>query len=221
MTRNLLILAAFTALAVLPLSAAAVDVNVVGLTSGKAIVVIGDAPPRLMRAGDTGPDGVHLISASSDAAVFEIGGKRETLTLGQRAAIGAAVGPAETGERPSVTLTADHGGHFIANGSVNGIAIRFLVDTGASSVALSAADAKRAGVDYLAGSRAYSSTANGVVPVYHVRLDSVTVGSVTLHNVDAVVFDGHKLPIALLGMSFLNRMEMKRDGAKMTLVKRY
>ncbi|HET7634657.1 MAG TPA: TIGR02281 family clan AA aspartic protease [Burkholderiales bacterium] len=221
MMRHFPLLAAVAAFTALPLTAAAVDINVVGLTSGKAIVVIGNAPPRLMRAGDTGPDDVRLLSASSDSAVFEIGGKRETLTLGQRAAVGSAVGPAASGGQPSVTLTADNGGHFIANGSVNGISIRFLVDTGATSVALSAADAKRAGVDYLAGQHAYSSTANGVVAVYHVRLDSVTVGNITLHNVDAVVFDGHKLPIALLGMSFLNRMEMKRDGTTMTLVKRY
>jgi aspartyl protease family protein len=215
-----ILLSAFIAFAATPLAAAAVDVNVVGLTAGKAIVVIGNAPPRLMRAGDT-TNGVRLISASSESAVFEIGGKRETLTLGQRAAVGAAVGTAEGSGRPSVTLTANNLGHFITNGEINGISIRFLVDTGASSVALSADDAKRAGVNYLAGSHGFSSTANGVVPVYHVMLDSITVGDITLHNVDAVVFEGHKLPIALLGMSFLNRMEMKRDGTKMTLVKRY
>ena len=95
---------------------------------------------------------------------------------------------------------------------VNGVSLRFLVDTGASSVVLSSADARRAGVSYLAGTRALTQTANGVVPVYSVKLDTLRIGDITLNNVDAAVIEGDALPFALLGMSFLNRMEMKRDG---------
>jgi aspartyl protease family protein len=69
--------------------------------------------------------------------------------------------------------------------------------------------------------RIVTQTANGAIPAYTVKIDTLQVGEVTLNNVDAVVIEGGKLPIALLGMSFLNRMEMKRDGQTMTLIRRY
>ena len=65
------------------------------------------------------------------------------------------------------------------------------------------------------------STANGVVAAYHVKLDEVRVGTVTLNNVDGIVQPEASMPVVLLGMSFLNRMEMKRDGETMTLKKRF
>ena len=102
-----------------------------------------------------------------------------------------------------------------------GVSLRFLVDTGATSVVLSSADARRAGLNYLAGTRSFTQTANGVIPVYYVKLDSIRVGDITLNSVDAAVIEGDKLPIALLGMSFLNRMEMRRDGITLTLIRRY
>jgi aspartyl protease family protein len=96
-----------------------------------------------------------------------------------------------------------------------------MVDTGATSVVLPSADARRAGVNYLSGTRRLTQTANGVVPVYAIKLDSLRIGDITLNNVDASVIEGDKLPMALLGMSFLNRMEMRRDGSTMTLIRRY
>jgi len=63
-------------------------------------------------------------------------------------------------------------------------------------------------------------TANGAVRVWRIRLSSVKVGNITLHDVDATVHE-HDMPIVLLGMSFLNRMEMRRDGAALTLTQRY
>jgi aspartyl protease family protein len=64
-------------------------------------------------------------------------------------------------------------------------------------------------------------TANGQVRVYRVKLDSVQVGDLVIHNVDGIVHAGDGLDIALLGMSFLNRTEMRREGANLMLVKRY
>ena len=66
-----------------------------------------------------------------------------------------------------------------------------------------------------------TQTANGVVPVYTVKLDTLRVGEITVNNVDATVIEGDKLPIALLGMSFLNRMDMRREGQTMVLIKRF
>jgi len=199
-------------------AAAAADINVVGLTAGKAVASIDGGKPRTLSVGQVTPEGVKLIAATSESAVFEVNGERRTLAVGQGAAV-ANTSAARGGD--TVTLFADSRGHFTTVGVVNGISLRFLVDTGASSVVLSSADARRAGVNYLAGTRGLTQTANGVVPIYAVKLDSLRIGDITLNNVDAAVIEGSGLPIALLGMSFLNRMEMKRDGMTLTLIRRY
>lgn len=196
----------------------AVDINVVGLTAGKAVVSIEGSKPRTLSVGQLTPEGVKLISASSESAVFEVNGERRTLAVGEGAAVASAA-PARGGT--SVTLVADSRGHFTTIGVVNGVSLPFLVDTGATSVVLSSADARRAGVNYLQGKRALTQTANGVVPVYAVKLDSLRIGDITVNNVDASVIEGDKLPVALLGMSFLNRMEMRREGTTLTLIRRY
>jgi len=121
-----------------------------------------------------------------------------------------------------VVLAADNQGHFLVSGLINGAAsVRFLVDTGASVVSIGTDDARRAGINYLAGERAYSQTASGIAPIYRVKLDTLKIGDITLYNVDAAVHTSGQLPIGLLGMSFLNRMEMKRDGAMLTLTRRF
>jgi len=194
------------------------DIHVVALTSGKAVVRIDGGKTQSLRVGQVTPEGVKLVSADSDSATFEFRGKRRTLRAGDGAAV-ATVAPPRSGN--SVTLVADTRGHFVTLGIVNGATLRFLVDTGATSVVLSSADARRAGVNYLAGRRAMTQTANGVVPVYAIKLDTLRVGDITVNNVDAVVLEGDRLPMALLGMSFLNRMEMKRDGETLTLIRRF
>jgi aspartyl protease family protein len=199
-------------------AANAADIHVVALTANKAVVRINGGKTQTLAAGQVSPEGVRLVEATSAAAVFEFGGKRQTLAAGQGAAV-ATVAVPRGGD--SVILTADARGHFITTGNVNGIGLRFIVDTGATSVVLSSADARRVGINYLAGARAITQTANGAVPAYTVKLDTLQVGDVTVNNVDAIVIESGKLPIALLGMSFLNRMEMKRDGQTMTLIRRY
>ncbi len=217
--QNLRLIPALFLLALAPAPASAGDINVVGLFPNKAVVSIHGGKPRTLSVGESTPEGVRLISADSDSATFEVGGKRQTLAAGQGAAVATtAFGGGGGG---TVTLTADARGHFFTTGSINGNTVRFMVDTGASSVVLSSTEARRLGVNYLSGARGRSLTANGVVAVYRVKLDTVRVGDVTANNVDAEVLEGDRLPIVLLGMSFLNRMEMKRDGVTMTLTKRY
>ena len=197
--------------------AGAVDVNVVGLTAGKAVVVIDGGKPRTLSAGDTTPEKVRLISATSDAAVFEIAGRRQTLTMGQRISAGQAASGAQR-----ATLTADAGGHFFTTAAINGVSLKFIVDTGASVVTIGVEDAKRAGILYLSGQRGVLQTANGIAPAYRVKLDTVRLGEITLNNVDGVVVEGNALGgVALLGLSFLNRVEMRREGDSMTLTRRY
>jgi aspartyl protease family protein len=196
--------------------AGAIEVNVIGLFPGKAVVVIDRGVPRTLSAGQRTPEGVLLISADSRSATLEIDGKRQVLELGQHAESAAL-----TGALPSVTLAADGNGHFTADGQVNGSRVRFLVDTGATLVTLPVAEAQRLGIDYRRGQPAVSQTANGRVVAYRVRLDTVALGGLTLTGVDAVVHESAGLDFALLGMSFLNRTEMRREGANLTLTKRY
>ncbi len=192
----------------------AASVSVVGLFKDKAMVSIDGGRPRTLSVGQV-VQGVKLIAADSGSASFEVDGKPRTLSMGQSFA-----GAAAPAERPSVSLTADARGHFAAAGSLNGYPMSFLVDTGATAIAISAAEAKRIGLDYRSGQAVGVGTAGGVVPAWRVKFNTVKVGSITLNQVDGMVVETG-LNVPLLGMSFLNRMEMRRDGQTMTLTQRY
>ncbi len=204
------------ALALLPGAAFGLDIQVVGLGEDKAVMVIDGGKLRTLRAGQTSPEGVKLISSDSRGAVVEFDGKRQTLGLGRRI---SASSP--TPEFASVTLMPDARGHFIADAWFNGAPTKVLVDTGASLVVMSSLDAKRMGISYLAGQKGFANTANGVAPFYRIILNNVKVGGVSLKQVEAGVMEGNSPHMPLLGMSFLNRVEMNRDGSAMTLRQRY
>ncbi|WP_018078907.1 retropepsin-like aspartic protease family protein [Thiobacillus denitrificans] len=192
----------------------AASISVTGLFKDKAIVSIDGGRPRTLSVGQT-VQGVKLVAADSGSASFDVDGKRRTLGMGQSFAGGAPTGP-----RQSVSLTADARGHFAAAGSLNGYPMSFLVDTGATSIAISAAEARRIGLDYKAGQATGVGTAAGVVPAWRVKFNTVKVGGITVSQVDGLVVETG-LSVPLLGMSFLNRMEMRRDGQTMTLTQRY
>jgi aspartyl protease family protein len=193
----------------------ATDVNVIGLFPGKAVVSINRGPPRTISAGVATPEGVMLVSTGKNDAVLEIDGKRQTLEMGQDYQT-----PDRTSGKQTVVLPMDSSGHFMTDALVNGAHIRFLVDTGATVVSIPASEAARLGIDYTKGTLGYAITADGRrVPSWHVILDSVQVGDVTLLNVEGSVHQGAGIP--LLGMSFINRTEMRREGESLTLIKRY
>lgn len=194
----------------------ATEVTVAGLFSGKAMVSINSGKYHVMAAGETSPEGVELISCDSKTAVLEIDGKRQNLGMGK----GASIPSAEGGGNQRAVLTADSQGHFFTTGSIDGASTRMVVDTGASMVSMGKDEAKRLGISYLSGKRGAVSTANGVVPAYHVTLDTVRVGNLTLNQVDGLVQES-SMPFVLLGMSFLKRLEIKQDGTNMTLLKKY
>ena len=87
-------------------------------------------------------------------------------------------------------------------------------------IAIPASDATRLGLDYKKGPVGYLQTANGAAPAYRVKLNTVKVGDIELNQVEGVVLE-QGLPVILLGMSFLNRTEMRREGENMVLTKRY
>lgn len=192
----------------------AADVALVGLLPGKALVVIDGGKRQTLAVGERTAEGVRLTAIEAGAAMFEIEGKQRRIRIGQ------SVVSTASAERPATTLTADVRGHFITNGSINGVTMRFLVDTGATFIALGASDARRARIDAAKGTPAMTMTANGAVRVWRVKLASVKLGGITLADVDATVHE-QDMPVVLLGMSFLNRMEIRRDGQSMTLTQRY
>jgi aspartyl protease family protein len=186
--------------------AGATDIRVAGLFTNKALVQIDGGPLRTLSVGQKTAEGVVLVSVDRDAATFDVEGKRITVGLGHaRMATSAPAGE-------SVVLTADVRGHFRTDGQVNGRTVRFVVDTGATLIAFPASEARRLSIDYQKGRPAMMRTANGNTPGYIVKLDTVSIGSVTLYDVEAVVLEGAGLEAPLLGMSFLNRMNMKRGG---------
>lgn len=196
-------------------AAGATDVALIGLLGDKAAVLaIGGGEPKTVRVGQKW-SGVTVIAVERGQATVEIDGKRRVLMIGQHYRAAAAAS-----DRQSVTLAADPRGHFFSDGAINGNPVRFLVDTGATTVALPASEAVRLGIDYRKGQLGYSNTAGGVVPVYSVTLDRVRLGAIELTGVEAAVIE-QGLSVALLGMSFLNRVEMKRDGHTMVLIRRF
>jgi aspartyl protease family protein len=201
-------------LTLIALQSQAADISVIGVFPGKAVLVVDGRSPKTYSVGNTVTAGIKLVAVGQSNATFDANGKKQIIDLGEH------VNRIAPSSGSSVTLSADERGHFVVQGQINGGTMRMLVDTGASMVSMSAADAIRLGIDYKKGQPGYVNTANGVAPAYQVKLDSVKVGDIVLNQVDGLVQE-KGLPFTLLGMSFLNRTEMRRDGDQMVLTKRY
>lgn len=198
--------------------AMAQSVALQGMMGNKALLIVNGGAPRTVAPGET-HQGVKVLSTLGDQAVVEFGGKRHTLRVGDSpASVGDSGNAAPRGNR--IVLTAGSGGHFYAQGAINGRAVQFVVDTGATSVAMGVRDAERIGLNYQAGQMGYSGTANGMVTMWRVKLASVRIGDVEVYDVDAAVL-ASSMPYVLLGNSFLARFQMRRDNDQMVLERRY
>jgi aspartyl protease family protein len=197
--------------------------NVLALFEDKALLHV-DGQRVMLAVGETSPGGVTLLEADSERAVVLVDGAREELYLGVVVNFPDS-GPVEAvpaWEGPqSVSLWADSNGFFYAGGSINGFPVRFLVDTGATTVAISGDLASRIGVDLSQGQRGIATTASGVTGMVRVTLPSVTVGELTLRDVEAGVLMGSFPTEPLLGMSFLGQLDMVREGDRMDLKRRF
>jgi aspartyl protease family protein len=192
------------------------SINVVGLFSSKAVVIINTGKPQTLSVGQTA-QGVKLISADSTKAVFEVEGKKKELGMGQAASVAGN----NSSSAGSVVIYADSAGHYFTDGYVNGASLRFVVDTGATAVALNSGDATYAGLDYKRGEKELLQTASGTVVGYNVVINTLKIGGLVLNQVNALVLEGGSPSVVLLGMTALNRMDMKRDATTMTLTKKY
>ncbi|MGJ7501603.1 retropepsin-like aspartic protease family protein [Variovorax sp. ZT5P49] len=196
---------------------AAGSVTLTGSIGSRAILIVNGNPPKTVAVGES-YQGVKLLSLQAEQAVVELDGKRVSLRMDTPVSIGGGGGSGGGGNR--VVLSADSRGHFMTQGAINGRPVTFMLDTGATAVALSADDAQRIGLDYSKGERVMMNTANGATTGYRLRLQSVRVGDVEVYDIDAII-SPQAMPFVLLGNSFINRFSMRRDADQMVLEKRY
>lgn len=189
-------------------------VSLNGSMGQRAALLLIDGQPRSVAVGET-VLGVKLLSVESGQARVEINGRQQQLVLGaSQANVGA---PALNGANGTqIVLQVVTNGHVMANGSINGHSTQFMVDTGASTVALSEAEAQRIGLRYKGGRAIKSQTANGDAAGYMVTLDSIRIGDVEVHNVQGTVLSS-QMNYVLLGNSFLERFQMRRANDRMVL----
>jgi len=195
--------------AVLSTAAQATTVMVMSLDLDRAQVLVNGTAVRTLRTGQTSPEGVRLVAADRTKAVLEVEGRTLTLGIGQSTVA-------------TVELKADARGHFVTTAHINGVPTRALIDTGATSVAISTDEAQRMAISYAGAPRVRVSTAGGPRTGYRVTLATVSVGSITLQNVEGTVMEGGRgeLPITLIGMSYLNGVDLRRAGDTLTLTRR-
>jgi aspartyl protease family protein len=204
-------------LAAAAMAHAAGSVTLTGSIGSRAILIVNGNPPKTVAVGES-YQGVKLLSLQAEQAVVELDGKRVSLRMDTPVSIGGGGSSGGGGNR--VVLSADSRGHFMTQGAINGRPVTFMLDTGATSIALSADDAQRIGLDYSKGQRVMMNTANGTTSGYKLRLQSVRVGDVEVYDIDAIV-SPQAMPFVLLGNSFINRFSMRRDADQMVLEKRY
>ncbi len=213
---NLLRIGLVTLLSVCAVTSSAVSpVEVVGLFKNRAVVrVVGEE--KLLRVGETSPAGVTLLQADANGATVRYKGQQYTLTLSNRVS-----GSFQEAPKPAVAISADQLGQYRIRGTINNQYVDFLVDTGASVIALSSRTADSLGLNYLSGQKGTVATAQGMVESYFVTLDQVTISGIVAHNVEAAVISGRFPLETLLGMSFLRGVGLEEKGGVMTLTQRF
>ena len=181
------------------------SVALVGVSGSKALLVIDGAAPKFVGPGQT-QAGVKLVDLQGESATLEVGGKRHTLRVGDAPVSVGGGGPANSGGR-RVVLTADGQGHFLPQGQINGKSVQFMVDTGATVIALGESEAKRINLAYEQGQKVMLSTANGDVTGFRTVLREIRLGDIVVRNVEAVVLPERALSMSLLGNSFLGKLQ--------------
>jgi aspartyl protease family protein len=212
-----LVLACFTTAALAQDEGAPSTLGFNGSLGTQAALLVMDGEARSVRMGQS-VHGVKLVSMEGDLATVEVAGKLRTLRLGASPGRIGNGGGSEGARQ--IVLSSGPGGHFTVGGTINGHATQFLVDTGATAVSIGQSEADRLGLRYRDGKRVRTMTANGSAEAFVVTLDSLRINEVEVRNVEAIVMPGVMSHI-LLGNSFLNRFQMRRDNDILTLDLRY
>jgi aspartyl protease family protein len=192
------------------LEAAAATVFVMSVNPAEVSLVINGSTMRTLRPGETSPEGVRVLLIRGDMALIEVDGRRWEMRMGSRTTT-------------QVVLQADSQGHFYTTVLINGQPVRAVVDTGASTVALNMAEARRVNVNFAGAQRGMTQTANGIRATWRVSLATVQLGDIVLRNIEGGVAEGgsEQLSVVLLGMSFLNHLDMQRSGNQLILIQKH
>ena len=207
--------AAGALLCALAAAAHAQSVAFSGMLGEKALLII-NGQARGVAIGAT-VEGVKLVRLDGTQAQIEAGGKTQTLRLGGTAVLAGDTGGRGKGTR--IVLPVGSGGHYTAMGAINGHSVPFLVDTGATTIAMGADVANRIGLDPADSTQSAAMTANGAVATRTITLRQVTIGDVTVYNVEAMVMP-QAMPVVLLGNSFLSHFQMHSDNDTLVLDKK-
>ena len=191
-----------------------------GLFKDKVVATI-DGKQKILKKNELTSDGLKLIKSNSKEATIEIDGIIKVFTLDEK--IGNTFKTTSDDKKPysyrkRVSIKVDALGMYKTSGQINGKTVEFLVDTGATLVSMSSGLAEQLKIKYEKGNKIQLATAKGMSIAYEVKLDKVKVGDIELYNILGVVSDD--MPgITLLGMSFLGKLNMKREGKYMVLEK--
>lgn len=207
--------AALLAMLSITLQAAPAQIVVRGLFEKAALLEI-DGRQQFLRAGQRDASGLLLVSATPREAVIDIDGQRKTLTLNKQ--IGAIY---RESSQTSVSLHKDNRKQYRTRVTINGRSADALVDTGATSVAMSSSQADQLGISYTDGTATAVATAGGVKKAFGIILNRVQVGNIKTQEVAAVVIEGDHPHIILLGMSFLEHVDLQERDNILVLTARY
>lgn len=189
-------------------------VSFIGQFGSKAVLRI-DGKQRVIETGETSKEGIKLLSVHKNSAIIQYQGQKQALGFSSTNKTSY-----KKNRTVQAIIWADKQGHFETPGTINGQLVNFLLDSGATSVAMNEVIANKLGIDFrYSGNPTTVSTASGMAAAHSITLDSVKIGGIELKNVDATVIEGGFPTEVLLGMSFLSQVEIERKGNRIKLVK--
>jgi len=192
------------------------QLEIQALMPGMVVLKV-DGERTTLKKGQASHQGLKLISSDTSSAVIEIDGEQKSYTMGTTVSTSFT-----QREKISEQVIIDSYGMFRAHGSINNHSVKFLIDTGATNVAMSAKDARKLGIQYrLDGTPVKTHTASGIANAWAIELKTVQLGQLKERNVQGIVIDGDYPRHVLLGMAFLNRMKVEKEGNKMIITKKY
>lgn len=192
----------------------ALEVEVQALFRDAALLTV-DGQQKMLRAGQS-LAGVTLVEADATRAVLDINGQRRELGVHQRIGTNFRAAEART-----VTITRNGAMQYLTGALINGRSAQVIVDTGANVVAMNQAHAVAMGIDTAQARPVLVETAGGQVRGWQVMLESVDVGGIRVDRVPATVIEGDSPAQVLLGMSWLQHVDIRETAGVLTLSRDY
>jgi len=223
----------------LSISATADTVRVLAISKGKALVDINNYSQITITPGSE-IDGVRLLNIKGNIADFSIHGDIHKISVGQMTIVSTSTfttphDPESNGivirkgnsakKIREISIATNRSGSYYINGTINSVPVRFHIDTGATTIAMSRAKGIEIGLPFEKGISAIATTASGKIPSFAGSCQKVTIGEIELENVICTVSekpdDGMLNHEVLLGMSFLRRINMRQENGILTLSQAY